>query len=209
MITIYIADDHFLIREGLKKLFEKESDIRLAGEGTNADEVINFAGSHHVDIIILDINLPGKNGFEVLEYIKRVKPEIKVLVLSMESEESYGVRAIKAGASGYLNKEKSSGELLHAIRTIADGRRYVGPELADKLAEEMDMSSARQGKVELSTREFEVLIMYAKGASQSDIAAALSVSAGTVSTYRSRIMKKLGAKTNADLIMYAVKNKLL
>lgn len=209
MITIYIADDHSLIREGLRTLFEKADDIVIAGEGTTADEVVEFISSNEVDIVILDINLPDKNGFEVLEYIKRIRSHIKVLVLSMYPEESYGVRVMRAGASGYLNKEKSSQELLQAIRIIADGRKYVGPVLAEKLAEEFDKKTADGGKITLSNREFEVLVMYAKGASQAEIADALSVSAGTVSTYRRRIMKKLGISTNAELIMYAVKNNLL
>lgn len=209
MITIYIADDHFLIRDGLKKLFERESDITVAGEGTNADEVIDFVNNHPVDIIILDINLPGKNGLEILDYIKRIRPEIKVLILSMYSAESYGVRAIRSGASGYMNKEKSSDELLLAVRKIAEGRRYVSPELAEKLAEEIDDKISKTGKEALSNRELEVLLMYAKGASQAEIAESLSVSPSSVSTYRSRIMKKLGISTNAELIMYAVQNKLI
>lgn len=209
MITIYIADDHFLIRDGLKKLFEHEMDIVVAGDGGDAFEVLEFVRNNSCDIIILDLNLPGKNGLEVLEDIKGIKPEIKVLVLSMHSEESYGVRAMRGGAAGYLNKEKSSDELLKAVRRISEGRKYVSAELAEKLAEEIDRNVTKSGKQTLSDREFEVVVLYAKGYSQNEIAEKLYVSPSTVSTYRGRIMKKLGISNNAELIMYAVKNGII
>ncbi len=208
-LSVYIADDHLLIREGLRRVLKDEAYIDVAGETANSGDVLSFVMENEVDVVILDINFPDRNGLEVLKDIKKAKPEVKVLMLSMYPEEHYAVRALKAGASGYLTKQSASEELIHAVNKVAKGGKYISSELAEKLAFDMDLTVGKASYTELSDREFEVLVLIAKGKPQNEIAADLSLSPSTVNTYRTRILEKLGFKSNAEIIHYAIENKLI
>lgn len=207
-LKIFIADDHLLIREGLKKLLLYETDLNIVGEADNPDDTITFIKENEVDILILDINLPGKSGLDILKQLKIFKPDLHVLMLSMYPEEQFAERTLKAGASGYLTKETATDELIKAIRKVAKGGKYISHKLAEKLifrkSTEHDLPHES-----LSDREFQVLKLMAQGRSQVDIATELNLSTSTINTYRSRVLEKLGLKTNAELIHYALENKLI
>jgi len=208
-ISVFIADDHTLIREGLKKVLRGEENISICGETGDSSEIVKNVVENEIDVLILDINFPDKNGLEILKDIKKIKPEVKVLMLSMYPEEHYAVRSLKAGASGYLTKESASDELHLAIRKISKGGKYISAELAEKLAFDIDSTLGKASHTELSDREFEVMILMAKGKQQSEIASDLSLSPSTVNTYRGRILEKLGLKSNAEMVHYAIQNKLI
>lgn len=207
-LKIFISDDHILIREGLKKLLQYETDLKIVGEADNPDETIRFITNNNVDILILDINLPGMSGLDILKQLKLFKPELNVLILSMYPEEQFAERTLKAGASGYLTKETATDELIKAIRKVAKGGKYISPQLVEKLIFKKD-SEHELPHESLSDREFQVLKLMALGKAQIDIAANLNLSTSTINTYRSRILQKLGLKTNAELIHYALQNKLI
>lgn len=207
-LKIFIADDHFLIREGLKKLLQYESDLKIVGESDNPDDTIKYITENEVDILILDINLPGKSGLDILKQLKMFKPDLHVLMLSMYPEEQFAERTLKAGASGYLTKETATDDLIKAIRKVAKGGKYISPQLAEKLIFKKDTEYDLPYE-SLSDREFQVLKLMARGKSQIDIAGELNLSTSTINTYRSRILQKLGLKTNAELIHYALQNKLI
>lgn len=209
MIQVYIADDHQLIREGLKKVLKGESGISVAGDNGNPDEILPFLDSHDTDVVVLDLNFPSRSGLEILKDIKSIHPEVAVLILSMHPEEHYAVRALKAGASGYLTKESDPEELLAAIRKAGAGGEYISQALAEKLAFDLDLTLGKVSHQMLSDREFEVMILMAKGKPQNEIASDLNLSPSTVNTYRARILEKMGFKSNAELVQYAVKNKLI
>ncbi len=209
MITILIADDHSLIREGFKKILSRETDISVIGEAQNASEVMDFLQNKHCDILVLDITMPGKSGLDILADIKIQYPDINVLVLSMHAEEYYALRALKAGAKGYLTKESAPDELLKAIRKIDSGRMYLSQDVAEQLAYNLGDKTDKLPHENLSNREFQVLNLIANGRSILDISNELSISASTVSTYRQRIMEKLNLHSTADIILYAVNNHLL
>lgn len=209
MIQVYIADDHQLIREGLKKVLKGESGISVAGDTGNPDEILPFLDSHDTDVVVLDLNFPSRSGLEILKDIKSIHPEVAVLILSMHPEEHYAVRALKAGASGYLTKESAPEELLAAIRKAGAGGKYISQPLAEKLAFDLDLTLGKVSHQMLSDREFEVMILMAKGKPQNEIASDLNLSPSTVNTYRARILEKMGFKSNAELVQYAVKNKLI
>jgi two-component system, NarL family, invasion response regulator UvrY len=207
-LKIFIADDHLLIREGLKKLLLYETDLKIVGEADNPDETISFITQNEVDILVLDINLPGKSGLDILKQLKMFKPDLHVLILSMYSEEQYAERSLKAGAAGYLTKESATDELINAIRKVAKGGKYISNKLAEKLIFRKNYENELPHE-SLSDREFQVLKLMAKGKQQVEIANALNLSTSTINTYRSRILEKLGLKTNAELIHYALDNKLV
>lgn len=209
MITIYIADDHQLIREGLKKVLKGEDGLTVAGDTGNPDEILPFLEKHDTGVVILDLNFPSRSGLEILKDIKSIYPETAVLILSMNPEEHYAVRALKAGASGYLTKESAAEELIAAIHKAAAGGKYISSHLAEKLAFDLDATLSKTTHQMLSDREFEVLILIAKGKPQNEIAAELNLSPSTVNTYRGRVIEKMGFKSNAELVQYAVKNKLV
>lgn len=209
MTKVFIADDHMLIREGLKKILKPEPDITIVGETADPLTIQTFLENNEVDILILDINMPGKNGLDVLKDIKITNPDVKVLILSMSPEEHYAKRAYKAGASGYISKDSVSEELVLAIRKVAVGRKYVSPTFAELLAADVDPGSKKSENGLLSDREFQVLVLLAKGKSQIDIGEELALSPSTVNTYRSRILEKLNLKSNAEMIYYAVQNKII
>lgn len=207
-LKIFIADDHLLIREGLKKLLHYEADLKIVGESDNPDDTIKFVTENDVDILILDINLPGKSGLDILKQLKMFKPDLHVLILSMYPEEQFAERTLKAGASGYLTKETATDDLIKAIRKVAKGGKYISSQLAEKLIFKKD-TEYEYPHESLSDREFQVLKLMAKGKSQIDIANELNLSTSTINTYRSRILQKLELKTNAELIHYALQNNLI
>ncbi|MCE1188391.1 MAG: response regulator transcription factor [Ignavibacteria bacterium] len=208
MLRVFIADDHLLIREGLKKILKSEPGIELAGESGNPLEIVPLVLQEDPDILILDLNFPGKNGLEILKELKSERPAIKVLILSMNPEDRFAKKTLQAGASGYISKESAAEELVKAIRKVAGGGKYISETLAEFLAQ--DLNTPPKNSIEsLSDREMEVLIGMAKGKSQVEIADELFLSPNTINTYRSRLLEKLGLRTNADLIYFAIQNNLV
>ena len=210
MINILIADDHSVVRRGIKQILSEESDMQVLGEAANADEIFEQLYLKEWDILILDITMPGKSGLDALIEINQRKPELKVLILSMHPEEEIALRALKTGASGYLNKDSVPDELVKAIRKIHTGGRYISSSLAETILTMMDKdSSGTQPHEDLSEREFQVFCLIASGRTLTQIADELSLSIKTISTYRSRIIEKMGLKTNVDITHYAIKHKLV
>lgn len=209
MIKILIADDHTLIREGFKKLIAAAIGFRVVGEAENGFEALEFLRNNECDLLVLDISMPGKNGLELLKEIRTVRPDVKTLVLSMHPEDRFAIRALKAGAAGYLTKVSAPTELIRAIHKIVDGGKYVSASLAEKLAFNLDAGAKIADHEQLSDREYEVFRLIAEGKTVSEIAAALNLSQSTVNTYRSRILQKMNLRSNADIIHYALRNNLL
>ncbi|NJD22477.1 MAG: response regulator transcription factor [Melioribacter sp.] len=209
MIKVFIADDHTLIREGIKNLIVRESDIKLVGETSNSFEVVEQIKKTKCDILILDLSMPGKSGLDVLKEIKMLVPGVQVLIMTMLPEDQFAKRTLKAGASGYITKDRASEELITAIRRVAAGKKFITQSLAEKLVSDLDDKSDKSPYEILSDREFQILKMMAKGTSQTDIADELSISLSTVNTYRSRIFEKLNFHSNAELIHFAIQNKLV
>jgi two-component system invasion response regulator UvrY len=209
MIKILIGDDHILIREGLKKILKAAADINVVAEASDARGVLDSLKKEEVDVVVLDISLPGKNGIELLKDLKLQNAKLPVLMLSMHPEDRFAVRALKAGASGYITKESAAEELIKAIRKVVQGRKYVSPTLAEKLAFNLDIDTDKPPHESLSDREYEVLCLIATGKSVREIAEQLHLSMSTVNTYRARILDKMKMKTDAELIRYAVQNQLI
>ena len=209
MIKILIADDHGIIRKGIKQILSRTSDIEVTAEASTGQEALEKIWTSHFDLVILDISLPGRNGLEILKQIKSQKPKLPVLILSMYPEEQYAVRALRAVASGYLTKESDKNELVEAIRRIAEGKKYITPSLAEKLASELEPSNDKALHERLSDREYHILCLIAKGKSSNEIAEELALSVKTVSTHRARVLEKMGMKSNAELTYYAVQSKLV
>lgn len=209
MIRVLLADDHAIVRAGLKEILAETGDIVVAGEAANGQEVIAQVRTREFDVAVLDLSMPGRSGIELIRQVKSERPRLRVLVLTMHAEDQYAVRALKAGASGYLTKESAADQLVAAIRRIAAGGAYVTPETAERLALEASTPSATAPHARLSDREFQVLLMIARGASVTEIARALSLSVKTVSTHKSRILEKMGLANQAELIRYALEHKLL
>ncbi|NWF51295.1 MAG: response regulator transcription factor [Ignavibacteriaceae bacterium] len=209
MIKILIADDHSIVREGLKQIVAEESDMTVLGEASNAYELLDLLPKEKWSIIVLDINMPGKSGLEILKDLKNEYPEIPVLILSMFSEDQYGLRAIKAGASGYLKKASAPTELVLAIRKIVNGGKFINDSLAAKLADEFGEKQKHLPHELLSDREYQIMCMIASGKSAEKIAVELSISINTVYTYRNRIFEKLRLKSNVELTQYAIRNNLI
>ena len=208
MIKILIADDHAIVREGLKQIVAEESDMKVTGEAGNADEVFEILKTNNFDIAILDINMPGKSGLDLLKDLKIQYPKLPVLILSMYGEEQYGIRALKAGALGYLRKVSAPNELVTAIRKIVSGGKYISQTLAEKLADAVDDSYNKLPHEILSDREFEVMCKIASGESAEKISDDLSISIHTFYTYRNRIFEKMNMKSNVELTQYVINNKL-
>jgi len=209
MIRVLIADDHAIVRDGLKQIFKETSDIFVAGEAANGTEVIEKIKFEKYDLVVLDISMPGRGGLDVLKYIKLHNPTLPVLVLSMYSEDQYAIRVLKAGASGYMTKESASEELISAVRRISDGHKYVSLDLAEKLADSLNTNHRKSGYEALSDREFQVLRLIGSGMTVGEIAEELSLSVKTISTNRSRILEKMIMKNNAELIGYAIRHNLV
>ncbi len=209
MIKILVADDHTIFREGLKRILAECPDVVVADEASNGREVLDKIWNNEYDMVLLDISMPGMTGLEALKQLKNDRPRLPVLVLSMHPEEQYAVRALRAGASGYLTKESAPDELITAIRKISQGRKYITSSLAERLAFEVEADSEKPLHDVLSDREYQVLRMIASGSTIKQIATELSLSIKTVSTYRTRIMGKMKMKTNAELMHYALKHQIL
>lgn len=209
MIRILIADDHAVVREGLKKILAVTMDMEVAGEATDGIEALQLMRSQEWDAVLLDISMPGKNGLDVLKTIHAEKPKLPVLVLSIYSESQYALRVLRAGAYGYLTKESAPNQLVAAIRKVAQGGKYISSDLAEKLASELVAPSERLLHETLSDREIEVLRLMAMGKTPSEIARSLFISSKTVSTYRARLLQKMKMQSNAELINYAIKNNLV
>ena len=209
MIKILIADDHTMFREGLKHILAEYPDLVVTDEANNGQEVLDKIWKNNYDMVLLDITMPGMTGLEALKQLKSDKPKLPVLILSMHPEEQYAVRVLRAGASGYLTKESAPDELITAIRKISQGRKYITPSLAERLATEFEADSEKPLHDILSDREYQVLRMIAEGKTVKDIAKELSLSIKTVSTYRTRIMDKMKMKSNAEVMHYVIKHQLL
>jgi len=209
MIRILIADDHSIVRRGLKEiLLEEFPDAEITGV-SDGIELLRETRSSSWNIVISDLSMPGRNGLETLKQLREESPKLPVLILSMHPEDQYAIRALRAGAAGYLTKESASEELVNAVRKILSGKKYISGDVAEKLAENLEVDSTRALHEILSDREFDVLKMIASGKTVSEIAEGLSLSVTTVSTYRARILLKTKMKTNAELTHYAIENKLV
>ena len=209
MIRVVIADDHTIVREGLKQLLLAASDLEIAGEARDGHEVLERVRNSDFDVLLLDMSMPGKSGMELIRQVKGEKPKLRILVPSMHAEHQYAVRAIKAGASGYLTKDSASRELVSAIRKVAGGGAYISPEVAEALALGAMPQAEGPPHATLSDREYQVFRMLAAGKSVSDIAAELNLSAKTVSTHKARLMEKMALDNQAELVRYAIKHRLV
>lgn len=209
MIDLLLADDHTLVREGLKQILSDIEDIGRIDEASTGEEVISQMNENEYDIVLLDISMPGRSGIEILKQVKKMKPEQNILMLSMYPEEQYAVRCFKSGASGYVTKDTAPAELISAIHQVSAGQKYVSASLAQRLAAYIQVDSDKPLHEQLSDREYEVLRMIASGIGNKEIAEQLSLSAKTISTYRARILDKLYLKTNAELTHYAIQNDLI
>lgn len=204
-----IADDHSVVRRGIKQILSEETDIRVLGEAENSEEIFEQLYIQDWDVLILDITMPGKSGLDALIELKLRKPELKVLILSMHPEEEIAIRALKTGASGYLNKDSVPGELSKAIRKVYSGGKYISNSLAENIFLSMEKDENKLPHNDLSEREFQVLCLIASGNTLSQIAIELSLSIKTISTYRTRILEKMKLHTNVELTHYAIKHKLV
>lgn len=209
MIRILVVDDHPIIRKGLKQIIEETYDLIVEEEASNGYEVLEKIHKKNFDVIILDLAIPGINGLDVLKQLKKIKPNLPVLILSMYPEEQYAVRVLKAGASGYLTKESAPEELVKAIWKVKNGGKYISSSLAEKLAFNISVDSNKMVHELLSDREFQVMCMIASGKTVSEIAVELLLSVKTVSTYRYRILDKMNLNSNAELTYYAFENNLI
>jgi DNA-binding NarL/FixJ family response regulator len=209
MIKVLIADDHPIVRAGLKQVIEKSPDMRVGGEALDGQEVLEKASHEEWDILILDFSMPGKSGLDVIKELRRQQPGLPILVLSMHPESELAPRLLKAGVSGYLMKESATKELVNAIRKIHAGGRYVSPALGEKLAGDLAGERGRRGHELLSDREYQVLICIAAGKTAQEIALELSLSVKTVRTYRDRVTEKLSLKNDVELSRYAHEHRLV
>ncbi|MGA3116076.1 MAG: response regulator transcription factor [Syntrophobacteraceae bacterium] len=209
MMKVLIADDHAIVRRGLKLILSEEFSRIIFGEARNGQEVLDHVWKQDWDIVVLDITMPGRSGLEVLRELKQLRPKLPVLILSMHSEDQFGMRVLKAGAAGYMTKENVPEELVKAIKKVLAGGKYISPGLAEQLAFNLDEDTGRPPHEKLSDREYQVMCMIASGRTVKEIAVELTLSIKTISTYRTRILEKLKMKSSAELTYYAVKNKLV
>ena len=209
MIRILIADDHAVVRHGLTQILSTDDQMMIAGEAANGNDLLDLVRKTAVDVVILDINMPGRNGLETLKELKRDYPSLPVIILSMHSEDQYAVRALKAGAAGYMNKEAAPDELVAAIKKVYRGGKYISPEIAELLVYHIGGNHQEEPHKSLSDRELEVFYSLAGGKTVGQISEELNLSVKTVSTYRTRILEKMNMATNAELVRYAFDYKLL
>lgn len=208
-IKVLIADDHAIVREGLKQILADTRDVVVAGEAENGLEAIKLVRQGKGDVLLLDISMPDRSGIEVLKQVRKEEPGLAVLILTMHREDQYAIRSLKAGAAGYLNKQSAPAELVNAIRVVAAGRKYVSPALAQELANQLNEEREVPLHETLSDREFQTLTMIASGKTVSDIAKELVLSVKTISMYRARLLQKMKLRHNAELTHYAIKNNLV
>ena len=209
MIRILIADDHSIVRQGLKQIVSECPEMVVAGEAASGQEVLDLVRERDFDVAIVDIAMPGRGGLEILKDLKAEKPSMKVMVLSMYSEEQYAIRSLRDGASAYLTKASAPDELVQAIHAVANGRKFITPSVAERMATYIEVDSERPPHEKLSDRELQVLVLLGAGKSVGDIAGELALSVKTISTYRARILAKMGMETTAHLIRYAVQQNLV
>ncbi len=209
MNRILIVDDHEVLREGVKRIFEKEAVATTFGEASTGHEALKLAREADWDIVVLDLSLGERSGLEVLKELKQIRPRLPVLILSMHTEVQFARRAFKAGASGYITKDRPRSELVKAINKVIDEGRYVSPALAEMLIVDLGRGTDRPPHEILSDREFEVMRLIASGKTVGEIAELLALSDSTISTYRARILEKMGMRTNAELTHHAIQNKLV
>jgi two-component system, NarL family, invasion response regulator UvrY len=208
-MKILIVDDHAVVRNGIRSIFNEEPCAVLFGEAGTCREALELVREENWDVVVLDISLGTGNGLEALKQMRQIRTKLTVLILSMHAEEQYARRAFKAGAAGYITKDSSRAEIVKAVHRVVSGGRYVSPALAEKLAADIETGADRPLHEALSDREFEVLRLLAMGKTVGEIAESLSLSDKTISTYRARVLEKMRMKTNAELIHYAIKNKLV
>jgi len=208
-MRILVADDHAVVRQGVKQILADIKDTVVIDEAQNGSETLKKVSHNSYEVVLLDISMPGRGGLDILKDIKDINPKLAVLILSMHPEEQYAVRALRAGASGYLTKASAPQELIGAVCKVAKGGKYVTASIAEKLIDVLDNNMEKYPHERLSNREHQVMIMLAEGRSVSDVADELCLSVKTISTYRTRILSKMGMKKNAELTIYAVHNKLI
>jgi len=208
MIGVFIADDHPVVRQGIRQIVAATDDITVVDEATTGHETLQRLAEVHCDLVLLDLSLPDIDGLDLLKQLKREYPQRPILILTMHSEDQFALRALKAGASGYLTKESAPGELVGAVRKVVTGGRYISQRLAESLAAHLGPDEEKPAHERLSDREYQVLRLIAAGRSTRDISAQLSLSSKTVSTYRARLLDKMGMKTSAELTAYAVRHHL-
>lgn len=209
MIKIGIVDDHAIVRSGLRDFFSQHVDLRVVGEAASGREAIDLVRSTEIDVLVMDLSMPGQSGIDAIAMVRAKAPDTGILILSGYPEEHYAMNLIRQGASGYLNKECDPMEIVEAIRTISLGRRYITPGVAELLARQLDRNGDVAPHEQLSEREFQVFLKLATGETAGSIAEHLSLSVKTVSTYRSRLMEKMNLSSNSDLTYYALKNQLI
>ena len=209
MRRVLIVDDHEVVRDGVKRLLDEQSGTIACGEAGTPDEALAMALAETWDAVVLDISFTGKSGLELLKELKQIRPRLPVLVLTMHSEEQYARRVFKAGAAGFITKNSPRAELSKAIHKVMDGGKYLSPALGEKLIIDLERGVDRPPDETLSDREFQVMCLIASGKTLSEIAELLSLSDKTISTYRARLMEKMGMRTNAELTHYAIQNKLV
>lgn len=207
-MRIILADDHSIVRRGLKEILVDEFPEIIVEEASDGSELLKLARNGKWDCIISDLSMPGRNGLEILKVLKTEFPQIPVLILSIHAEELYAIRALKSGAAGYLTKDTAPDELVKAVRQILQGRKYITPSIAEKMASNLDADPHKQPYELLSDRELNVMKMIAAGKTVSEIAVELSLSVNTISTYRARILEKMNLKNNSELTYYVISNNL-
>ena len=209
MIKVLIADDHAVVRHGLRQILSEIPELSVVGEAENGQDALNQVRAEPWDVLVLDMSMPGRGGLDILKDVRRERPATRVLVLSMHPEDQFAMRMLKAGAAGYLTKETASEELVKAVRKVLTGGKYISATLAEKLAFDLDRDNDRPLHEKLSDREFQVIRRLAAGQTVQQIADELMLSPKTISTYRARVLEKLELKSNAELIHYAIGNKLI
>ena len=209
MIRVIIADDHPVVRRGLKQILADELDITVVGEANNTQELLKLLYGQHCDVVVLDITMPGRDGLEALKELRHERPKLPVLILSIHPEDQFGLRVLRAGAAGYMNKETAPDELVKAIKKVFVGGKYLSPTLAEKIAFDLDHDTTKAPHETLSDREYTVMCLLASGKTVGEVSRELSLSVKTISTHRARILDKMKMKTNAELTHYAIKNRLV
>jgi len=209
MIKVFVSDDHTIVRQGLKQIVADIDDIEVVGEAGSGRETLGLLSKQDCDIVLLDITMPDKSGIEILKDLKKLRPELKVLMLTMHPEEQYAIRALRAGAYGYLTKESAPDELVSAIRKVVSGSRYISEALAIKLADQLVTPAEEPLHQRLSDREFQIMLMIASGKKLNEIVNTLFLAKTTISTYRHRVLQKMEMSSNAEIARYATENRLL
>lgn len=209
MIRIVLVDDHTIFREGLKRLLMDEGDFSVVAEACNGPDALTAIRTHKFDVLVLDISMPGRSGLDLIPSIRSEKPLLPIVVLSMYPAEQYAVRAFEAGASGYVTKDMDAVELVASIRKVVQGKRYFSPQVAERVMDNLDRVHGQLPHRDLSSREYEIMRLIVQGVRLTEIGKQFFLSVKTVSTYRARILKKIGITTNAELVQYALRHKLI